>query len=309
MQDKYKKFKEYDWQHSEAWQSYYRNLFPIPPGDKIEKYKRKFYKLKIDPDFDIHYNEPSSHNNTTSSSSFNSHSTSSNQSNTHSSSSASTSSNQFIYPILKLIEIFLLIIFIFSLLTTTPNLYPILISSLIDIFINCGPPSFTAEYLSLLFQTESLCTFLPSLIMAFTSYTNIFLLIPLCISSILTIHSILLPYSTTISTYIPLLTHIFTFLSSTKPTLQLISIYIEIFNAFILNILNFFISKTPLMFVVMYLQQMKIKHIINPQTQTAFNNINAYLTAIKSNQQTPQFMLMCITAIQKLFTFLNNINM
>ena len=307
MQDKYKKFKEYDWQHSETWQSYYRNLFPIPPGDKIEKYKRKFYKLKIDPDFDIHYNEPSAHNNTSSSSSSNSHSTSSNQSNVHSSSS--TSSNQVIYPILKLIEIFLLIIFIFSLLTTTPNLYPILISSLIDIFINCGPPSFTAEYLSLLFQTESLCTLLPSLIMAFTNYTNTFLLIPLCISSILTIHSILLPYTTMISTYIPLLTQIFAFLSSTKPTLQLISTYIEILNAFILNVLNFFISKTPLMFIVMYLQQMKIKHIINPQTQTAFTNINTYLTTIKSNPQTPQFMLMCITAIQKLFTFLNNINM
>ena len=158
--------------------------------------------------------------------------------------------------------------------------------------MTCGAPSFNAEYLSLLFQTESFCAFLPSLVMAFTNYTNFFLLIPLGISSLLTIHGILLPMSNSISTYLPL-TPVFTFLTTAKSSLQLVSIYIELINAFVLNVVNMFLSNAPLMFIVMYLQQMKIKHIINVETQTAFNSINACLNAIKSNQCTPKYVSTC----------------
>ena len=65
MEDKYKKFKEFDWVNSQEWQSYYRNLYPTPPPSKIEKYKKKFYKLKVDNDFDINYNPPEPKTNNT----------------------------------------------------------------------------------------------------------------------------------------------------------------------------------------------------------------------------------------------------
>ena len=55
MEKKFQKFQNFDWVNSDLWQSYYRNLYPSPPLSKLDKYKRKFYKLKIDPDFDINY--------------------------------------------------------------------------------------------------------------------------------------------------------------------------------------------------------------------------------------------------------------
>ena len=58
MEEKYKKFKEYDWVTSEEWQAYYRNIYPTPPPSKILRYKKKFYRNKIDSDFDIDYKPP-----------------------------------------------------------------------------------------------------------------------------------------------------------------------------------------------------------------------------------------------------------
>ena len=65
MDEKYKQFKEYNWVESKEWQLYYSNLFPTPPPSKILRYKKKFYKNKIDPNFDIDYEPPQEENNTT----------------------------------------------------------------------------------------------------------------------------------------------------------------------------------------------------------------------------------------------------
>ena len=39
MEEKFKKFQNFDWVKSELWQSYYRNLYPTPPPSKLDKYK------------------------------------------------------------------------------------------------------------------------------------------------------------------------------------------------------------------------------------------------------------------------------
>ena len=58
MEQKFKQFIEYDWKNSKEWLSYYNsNCYIAPPvtGDKILKARKKFYKLKVDPEFDINY--------------------------------------------------------------------------------------------------------------------------------------------------------------------------------------------------------------------------------------------------------------
>jgi len=55
MENKYKNFLNYKWESSNDWQLYYSNLFPVPTSNKILHYKKKFYKLKIDNDFDTNY--------------------------------------------------------------------------------------------------------------------------------------------------------------------------------------------------------------------------------------------------------------
>ena len=54
-EEAYKKYTEFDFKASEEWHTYFDGLFPVPPKRKVEKFKRKFYNRKIDPNFDVSY--------------------------------------------------------------------------------------------------------------------------------------------------------------------------------------------------------------------------------------------------------------
>ena len=41
MEAKHKQFLEFNWRDSQEWQNYYRDIYPTPPGNKIEYYKKK----------------------------------------------------------------------------------------------------------------------------------------------------------------------------------------------------------------------------------------------------------------------------
>lgn len=59
MEEKFKEFLNFDWKTSKEWEQYFNiNCYIAPPitGDKILKARKKFYKLKIDADFDINFN-------------------------------------------------------------------------------------------------------------------------------------------------------------------------------------------------------------------------------------------------------------
>jgi hypothetical protein len=55
MEEKYKKFLEIDWSNNNEWQLYFSNLTPTPPGNKVLYYKKRFYRLKVDNEFDINW--------------------------------------------------------------------------------------------------------------------------------------------------------------------------------------------------------------------------------------------------------------
>ena len=42
MDEKFKQFQAYDWVNCPEWRIYYDNLYPIPPGNKVIYYKKKF---------------------------------------------------------------------------------------------------------------------------------------------------------------------------------------------------------------------------------------------------------------------------
>ena len=56
MEESHKKYMKFDFSQSEEWQAFYDSLYPKPTYKKIEKFKRKWYKRIIDPDFDVTYN-------------------------------------------------------------------------------------------------------------------------------------------------------------------------------------------------------------------------------------------------------------
>jgi len=55
MEWKYRYFLNYDFEGDEKYHQYINSIEPPASPDKIDFYKRKYYKLHIDPDFDIHY--------------------------------------------------------------------------------------------------------------------------------------------------------------------------------------------------------------------------------------------------------------
>ena len=55
MDEKFKRYKEYNFKDDEKWQMYLNNLYPMPPLKIFEKRKRKWYRENIDKEFDVNY--------------------------------------------------------------------------------------------------------------------------------------------------------------------------------------------------------------------------------------------------------------
>ena len=55
MEEKYRKYKQFDWKNSEKWQQYYCNIVPVPPMARLEKIKRKWFRTNIDKEFDVDF--------------------------------------------------------------------------------------------------------------------------------------------------------------------------------------------------------------------------------------------------------------
>ena len=55
MEEKYKSYTEFNWAGDDKWQTYLKNFYPVPPANKLEIIRRKWYKKNHDKDFDIEY--------------------------------------------------------------------------------------------------------------------------------------------------------------------------------------------------------------------------------------------------------------
>merc|ERR1719422_2262909 len=58
MAEDYQTFLDFDWSDA-RWQTYLDNLYPTPNRHQILKFKKKWYKKNVDPNFDITYEPPS----------------------------------------------------------------------------------------------------------------------------------------------------------------------------------------------------------------------------------------------------------
>lgn len=56
MNIKYKEFENIDFWSNIQWKIYYKNISPPPSKSDLLKYKKRFYKEKINPYFDINFN-------------------------------------------------------------------------------------------------------------------------------------------------------------------------------------------------------------------------------------------------------------
>lgn len=318
MEEKYKKFKEYDWVNSKEWQLYYSNIFPIPPVSKIERYKKKFYRNKIDPDFDINYkppNEEETNNNSTSGSSSSS-SSNSNSSNTNTQyqnaftnermyetyKTAQTLADPIKSPQLQALETFLLILFILSL----PFRYKTILIGTIAFLIRsiriAGIPRLNFTYLQVFIMNDA-CHSLFFIVQTLTDRLNYYMMLPVVVSAIIAICENL----TILNLNFGFIKNYVNTINSKKEELLQSKSHIEIAIGFV-SIAGIFLKINSIITPIIYWQLMRVRYSINPYIKQSFTDLNALANKIKDNGKCPEPIKFIIEKVQWLFNYMGKMN-
>ena len=294
MEEKYKKFKEYNWDNSEEWHSYFRNIFPTPPENKILRYKKKFYRNKIDPDFDIDYTpsneeqkEEKNHqnsNNSKSSSNFNYN--------------KSSNTNSLIKTPVLNIETVLLFLLLFSLPLKYNTKIIAIIAFLVRSIRLVGKPKFDMTYLKFLLQNESFQTFIFSVELLFAKF-NYFLLVPLLISTVVALCENIKVYNFNISG----INKVINLINNNKEDLLQDKSDIELGMVLAL-LVGIFLNMNSILIFIIHIQVLYIIYIFDFRIQRSFTKLNTYVNTFKNSNNCPA---MIKNIIEKIQTFIQNL--
>ena len=308
MEEKYKKFKEYNWTDSAEWKSYYTNIFPTPPPSKILRYKKKFYRNKIDPDFDIDYKPLNEEDN--SNSSTNSSSTSYNQkANTNNNSfqdmfskeqtfesykAAQSLANPINSNLLILIETFLLIAFIISLPSSHKTSILALLAFLVRTIRSVGIPKFDMIYFRALIMNDSCHTLLYTLQTLLDKF-NYYIIIPILISTIIALSDN--------GRNIVLVKKYTNLVNNKREELIEIRSNIEVAIGFV-SIFGVFLKINSILTPILYWQAMKFRYILNPYIKKSFSQLNYSSNQFKNSEKCPKLLSLIIDKVQMAISYM-----
>ena len=294
MEEKYKKFKEFDWKNSKEWQLYWSNLYPTPPVSKIERYKRKFYKNKIDSDFDIDYKPKES----------------SNQNNTNSTYTDSNTgySYSYAYPpfkpinslLLKTMETYLLFFFLLSLPFRFYSKQIASVAYLIRTLRLNGIPKWKVEYLQGLMGIDSVHVFFYSLIL-FVERFNYYLILPVALAAVVDSCENLKNEK-----QLEMFKKYFDLVLSRKESLLQDRANVEVGIGFLL-IVGVFLKLNSFLLPIIYWQLMKVKYFLQPRIKKSFEMLNANVNKFKNNKNCPGAIKFVVEKIQWLFEYFGKI--
>ena len=308
MEEKYKKFKEYNWTDSAEWKSYYTNIFPTPPPSKILRYKKKFYRNKIDPDFDIDYKPLNEEDN--SNSSTNSSSTSYNQkANTNNNSfqdmfskeqtfesykAAQSLANPINSNLLIVIETFLLIAFIISLPSSHKTSILALLAFLVRTIRSVGIPKFDMIYFRALIMNDSCHTLLYTLQTLLDKF-NYYIIIPILISTIIALSDN--------GRNIVLVKKYTNLVNNKREELIEIRSNIEVTIGFV-SIIGVFLKINSILTPILYWQAMKFRYILNPYIKKSFSQLNYSSNQFKNSEKCPKLLSLIIDKVQMAISYM-----
>ena len=320
MEEKYKKFKEFDWVGSKEWQLYYTNLFPTPPPSKILRYKKKFYHNKIDPDFGINYQPPeeeTTSNTTSNTTSYNTSSSSnysSNNANTSNQDAFSTGQTFETYraaqslanPIrsepLQMLETFLLFLFIFSLPLRYKSALFGIVAFLVRTIRIVGVPKFDLTYLQVFIMNDA-CHSLLFTVQTLPDRLNYYMMLPVVISAIIAIcdnlNSLNLKFGP-IKSYVDLI-------NNKKEDLLQSKSYVEVAIGFV-SIAGIFLKINSILTPIIYWQLMRVRYTLNPYIKKSFSDLNDLANNIKNNEKCPGPIKFVIEKVQWAFSFMGKMS-
>ena len=207
MEHKYQIFKQFNWAYSTEWKNYYNNIYPSPPITKLLHYKKKFYRIYIDPDFDIDYVPPEGEkleveykpppdiiqknlrkkqkqDNNEINNNFNKKEEKSYYEKIVEKYELSKKNYKPMnYKIFKFSQIFFLIISILSMFFGIKTYKLVLDGFLIKLFREIGKPIFSKEYLQNLLLNDTFHTLIYIFLCSFDNYFNYYMLLPVIIST------------------------------------------------------------------------------------------------------------------------------
>ena len=299
MDEKYKQFLEYNWVDSKEWQLYYSNLFPTPPPSKILRYKKKFYRNKIDSNFDIDYEPPkqeeTSQQNNAQSQNYNQNY--SNQTNQEAFSNEQTfetykAAQTLARPInsqpLFLIETISLILFIVSLpIRYKTNLLAI-IAFLIRTIRLVGIPQFNMTYLQATLMNDA-CHTLLFAVQIILERLNYYLLFPVIISAVIALCENLKKMNIKLL-YIDLI-------NNKKEEIIQSRSHVEVAIGFV-SIIGIFLKLNSILTPIIYWQMIRVRYTLNPYIKESFKEINNYANQIKNSDKCPGIVKTIIDKVQ-----------
>lgn len=296
MEEKYKKFLEYNWLTSKEWHFYLDNdIYPRPPLNKIEYFKKKFYKSKIDPDFDINYQSPSSTNaNTNNSNNTSSGQSNQNYQNPYTSPPAGVSHN--LNNILQKAEILLWAIFSISFVIGFSPLKMAALALAIRIFRRVGTPKLSIEFAQHLFLDEHFQILLYTLLFMIDRL-NIFSLIPIFITCLMNVSEFCRLNNISILNYYTNLIY------NRRVEIAKLRSNVEIGIGFLL-VLGIFLGLNSLLIPIFYWQFLRFKYIVNQDTKNSFSAMNEYVENFKNKPNTPSILRYIIEKVQAFASYL-----
>ena len=282
MDEKFKQFQAYDWVNCPEWRIYYDNLYPIPPGNKVIYYKKKFYKLKVDNNFDLNYDpQPQEENKPFEK--------------IPERYTPKVGKKSIFDQLCACIEGFLIMTFLFGIVFRLNANLPALLSLLIGLLRRIGFPTFSRNYLSNCLHNQEFQMIIYFLILSFNgknyflfSYPiSLLLLINICeyFKFYLMIFKFLIKYFERILVW--------------KDFILDVKAKFEIAVGFYI-IASLRINFSSIFSCILYLNYLRAMYYFNMMTSNAIASVNRLLLRIKNHSNCPNIIIFLIDLIQRL---------
>ena len=301
MEEKYKKFLDFDWQTSKEWQLYWTNLYPTPPPSKIERYKRKFYKNKIDYDFDIDYKPPQSEKPQQNQNSYSNNSTYTDSNSGYTYTYAYPPFNPINSVLLKTIETYLLLFFLMSLPFKFYSKQLASLAYLLRTLRLNGIPKWKVEYLQGLMGIDAIHVLIYSLIL-FIERFNYYLILPIALATVIDLCDNL-----NSEKQLNMFKKYFDMILNRKENLLQDRANIEVGIGFLL-IVGVFMRLNSFLLPIIYWQLMKVKYFLQPRIKKSFELLNGHVNKFKNSSTCPSILKVVIDKIQWLFEYFGKID-
>ena len=279
MEAKYKKFLEFSWRDSEDWQLYYSNLSDIPQPKQVEHFKKRFYKLKIDNDFDVKWVPPAPQAETNNRTSYPTNNLVNNR-----------SINS---PFLAATESLLWVVFLISnIIIPVHTLKLVGVCLLIRVIRRTGRPQLNMEYAQSIFLDEHFQLILYALLL-FIDRFNYFTMVPLYLTAVLNLCEYIKGNPTRFGIVMPYVNKIY----NKRVELALMRANVEVAIGFLL-VFGIFVGLNSFISPIFFWQYLRFKYIVNNDIKHSFGKLNGLINGVKNKPSVPGAIKYVLTKIQ-----------